>query len=146
MRPIVIVAICISIIQGIMADQMVTIRNYTHAKHYPSKKNIIIVINEIEKEVNQQPILSKVLKKIPNGIIEESFQSTLRKLNKQNYQIILMSHLKLPNLDPLFSISHNIIPYEIRISRKRLNNERRIISNGFKLIDQFVSNERYWRP
>ncbi|MGC6367924.1 MAG: hypothetical protein ACON35_08025 [Candidatus Marinamargulisbacteria bacterium] len=109
--------------------------------------NIIIVIEQISNDVSvNRPILTRLRTKIENQVIESSPQSALNDLVNNGYQLITLSYLNNNELfQPGLDQTHMSIHYPIR-SRYALNSERKIFTNGFMSIDQFVRSAVMYRP
>lgn len=109
--------------------------------------NALIVINQIYKPLNEQPILGKIINKSDSRIGNFSYSSLLNDLHNNGYQIVLISYLERNELfNPVFSTTHLFIKYDIRSSKRRLNQERKIFSEAFQLLDNYVISEYYRRP
>ena len=107
--------------------------------------NIIIVIQQQSSNIESQLVLFSILNKLPNESGLETFQELMHSLTNQQKFISTYRH-KNELLQPMFNSIHQYQRFPLRFNKYSLNSERRIISNAFKALDEFVVNERNYRP
>ena len=107
--------------------------------------NVIIVIQQQSANIESQLVLLSILNKLPNETSSETFQELMHSLINQQKFISTYRH-KNELLQPIFNSIHQYQRFSLRFNKYSLNSERRIISNAFKALDEFVINERNYRP
>lgn len=109
--------------------------------------NVIIILNQINEPFENQQILNRVMKKSKHLITNVPYINFIDELFENGYQIILISYLNRNELfQPKFNKTHLYYQYNIRSSRRKLNQERKIFSDALQSIDSFVTTQYYRRP
>ena len=109
--------------------------------------NVIIVLNQINEPFENQQILNRVIKKSKHLFVNVPYINFMDELFENGYQIILISYLNRNELyQPIFNKTHLYYQYNIRSSKRKLNQERKIFSDALQNIDNFVRTQYYRRP
>ena len=113
----------------------------------PRSFNFVIYVNELNASIDNQNILGRLLRKSDYQLINQTYEVISKELFNKGYQLIIITYLNQNELiGPLFNHHHLYIQYPLRMNKYKLNRERKIISNAFKLLDEFVANEVNRRP
>ena len=120
----------------------VTLKKYDH-QEVPRSYNFIILINQLNESIENQEVLSRVLKKSSFQMINQIFPTIIEEFSDNGYQIILMSYLNRQELfHPTFKDNHILIKYKLRKNKIELMTEENIISNSFKSLDKYVVKQK----
>ena len=120
---------------------------YKVTNNMRQKNNVVIVINQINQSIKNQPVLKRLINKVESHPTHYTLKSLINNLIKQQYQIVFVTHHPYTYLfQPDLLNVHLYVPYQLRFNKKRLNEERNIFSSSMRHIDSYVSKEQYWRP
>jgi len=123
-----------------------TLLEYQHQLN-PRSFNFIVFVNQLYSSVGDQNVLHRLLKKSNYELINQNYDTVSRELYNKGYQLIIVTFLNRNELfHPILNNQHMHIQYPIRLNMYKLNSERKIISNAFSLLDEFVAHEVNRRP
>ena len=110
-----------------------------------SDYNIIIFVNQLNTAIETQPVLFSLLNKVPNKNHSFSLQQIVELL--PNHQLFISTYrLKTELNSPEFNRIHQYRKYPLRFNKYSLYSERKIIADTFNSLDDFVRQEKTYRP
>ena len=128
------------------SSELTPLLEYRHHAN-PRSFNFIVFINQLHSSVGDQNVLNRLLRKSNYELINQNFDRVSGELYNKGYQLIIVTFLNRNELfHPMFNNQHMTIQYPLRLNKYKLNSERKIISNAFSLLDEFIAYEVHRRP